>query len=375
MSWRDCKKILVIRPDNMGDLIMSAPAIRALKETFNATITVLTSSMAKAVIKHIPEIDNDIIFDLPWVKTESKPDKAVFNDVVEQIKGQNFDAAVIFTVFSQNPLPTAMLAYLAGIPRILAYCRENPYHLITDWVPDKEPYDEIKHQVRRDLDLVASVGAHTRNEDLYLTSDKGLWPGIAHKLTINGLNLNEPWMILHPGVSEMKREFPADRWAEAGKRLIADVGCQLLITGALTEKGLTDELAKLIGQGSVSAGGLFDLDEYICLVKHAPLLLSVNTGTVHIASAVGTKVVVLYAQTNPQHTPWNVPCKVLEFPVPYAMHSRNEVIAFVNNTVYSNPAAMPTADNIVAAVSNLLSLPSGQPSPGRPSESPVILTS
>jgi hypothetical protein len=61
-----------------------------------------------------------------------------------------------------------MLAYLAGIPKRLAYCRENPYQLLTDWVPDQEPYTFIKHQVRRDLDLVAAVGAVTSNDQLQL---------------------------------------------------------------------------------------------------------------------------------------------------------------------------------------------------------------
>jgi hypothetical protein len=68
---------------------------------------------------------------------------------VRQISEKKFDAAVIFTVYSQNPLPTVMLAYLAGIPKRLAYCRENPYQLLTDWVPDQEPYTLIKHQVRQ----------------------------------------------------------------------------------------------------------------------------------------------------------------------------------------------------------------------------------
>ena len=181
MSWQNCKNILVIRPDNMGDLIMSTPAIRALKETFGAKITVLTSSMAKGIIKHIPEIDDSIIFDLPWVKTSDTPDVAIFNQVITQLTELHFDAAIIFTVYSQNPLPTAMLAYLAGIPKILAYCRENPYHLITDWVPDKEPYTLIKHQVRRDLDLVATIGATTANEKLYLEADENLWPLLANK--------------------------------------------------------------------------------------------------------------------------------------------------------------------------------------------------
>jgi lipopolysaccharide heptosyltransferase II len=377
MSWHYCKNILCIRPDNMGDLIMTAPAIRALKETFNARITILTSSMAQGIVKHIPEIDDAIIYDLPWVKSEIPPDPESFNEVISIIKEKKFDAAVIFTVYSQNPLPTAMLAYLAGIPKILAYCRENPYHLITDWVPDKEPYQNIKHQVRRDLDLVASVKAFTKNESLSLTVDEALWSVISNKLTNKGIDINKSWLVLHAGVSERKREYPINKWAEAAKRLIADTGHQILLTGSETEKHLTDDLEKNIGEGSFSISGILNLDEFICLVKHAPVTLSVNTSTVHIAAAVGTPVVVLYAQTNPQHTPWRTPHKVLPYPVPAYLRSRNEVIAYVNKTLYSVPMNLPDADDIVNAVNSLLKQPNSPPQPFHEiqNENPAIAAS
>jgi ADP-heptose:LPS heptosyltransferase len=115
MNWQGCKNILCIRPDNMGDLIMTGPAIRALKESFGAKITVLTSSMAQGIIKHMPEIVDAIIFDLPWVKTAEQPDVDTFNEVVSKIKAGRFDAAVIFTVYSQNPLPTALKYSLTAV--------------------------------------------------------------------------------------------------------------------------------------------------------------------------------------------------------------------------------------------------------------------
>ena len=354
MSWQHCKNILCIRPDNMGDLIMSAPAIRALKESFGAKITILTSSMAKPVANHIAEIDEVIIFDLPWVKSKKKQDTNSFNEVAAFLKERNFDAAVIFTVFSQSPLPSALVAYLAGIPRVLAYCRENPYHLLTDWVPDPEPYDYIRHQVRRDLDLVATVGATASDERLRLNVNEDLWTQVAEKLSAIGFDTGRPWLIIHPGVSEKKREYPLEAWVEAAKIMANNIGCQLLITGSDYEKHLADELQLQIGHGTFSAAGLFSLGEFICLVKHAPLMLSVNTGTIHIAAAVGTPVVVLYAQTNPQHTPWMVPGKVIEFPVPKPLQSKNQVIAYLNRSFYNIPAKWPSAIDIVNAVNDVI---------------------
>ena len=352
INWQSCKKILVIRSDNMGDLLMSTPAIRALKETFDSRITVLTSSMAAGIAHNIPEIDETIIFDVPWVKTANASFSHDFLSMVKVLKAKQFDLAVIFTVFSQNPMPAIMLAYLADIPKRLAYCRENPYELLTNWIPDKEPYTLIKHQVIRDLDLVASVGAVTSNDFLSLKIPNA-WPSTKKKLHKNSIDLQKPWIILHPGVSELKRQYPTESWIELGKRLITDFGYQVILTGSASEKKLTDEIQQGIGTNAFSIAGLLSLDEFICLIKEASLLLSVNTGSVHIAAATQTPVVVLYAQTNPQHTPWKTPNKVLYFEVPEALQSRNEVLKFVQTQSEKAPktVAVEAVLEAVAALS------------------------
>jgi len=203
-SWQHCKNILVIRADNMGDLIMSAPAIRALKDTFSAKITVLTSYMAAGIVPFIPEIDEVMVFDLPWVKAKETIGSEEIFSLVQLLKQRGFDAAVIFTVFSQNSLPAAMVAYMACIPLRLAYCRENPYGLLTDWVPDKEPYTFIQHQVERDLALVKSIGASASDTRLQLLVGDEIIAGLQNKLNVAGIDTTKPWLIFHAGVSEKK---------------------------------------------------------------------------------------------------------------------------------------------------------------------------
>ena len=247
-----------------------------------------------------------------------------------------------------------MIPYMAGIPRRLAYCRENPYQLLTDWVPDKEPYNTIKHQVRRDLDLVAAVGAVTGNENLNLMVDKELTGAVDQKLMQAGVDLQKPWLILHPGVSEVKRLYNEEEWARAGKKIVNELGYQVLITGVQSEKNLTDRIATQIGAGAFSLAGLFNLSEFILLISRSPLLLSVNTGTVHIAAAVATPTVVLYALTNPQHTPWNVSAKVLTFAVPLHLQSKNEVIVHGNRHFRRLDHITPNAQDIVNAAQQLL---------------------
>lgn len=337
----------------MGDLIMSGPAIRALKETYNARITVLTSSMAAGIAPAMSEIDEVIVFDLPWVKAKQVVASEAIFAIVEQLKSRNFDAAVIFTVFSQNPLPAAILAYMAAIPRRLAYCRENPYELLTDWVPDAEPYAYIQHQVERDLKLVERVGAVTEDDRLILQTNESARPTAVQKLEDVGITADTRWVVFHPGVSEKKREYPEDKWIEAAK-LLVEKGYHVVLTGAGGEREMCDRIAGRVGEGAVSVAGAFNLSEFVSLVKTAPLIVSVNTGTVHIAAAVGTPVVVLYAETNPQHTPWRVRSKVLDFGVEESARSKNEVLRHLYTTVYSQSSPIPSAADVCRAVIDLL---------------------
>src|SRR5690606_18585338 len=105
------------------------------------------------VARFIPEIDNTLSYDAAWIKNASDGrDQDI--DAIGRLRALRPDAAVIFTTYSQSPLPAALLCHLAGVPRVLAHCRENPYRLITDWVRETEPADGIRHEVRRQLDLV-----------------------------------------------------------------------------------------------------------------------------------------------------------------------------------------------------------------------------
>jgi len=353
-DWMGCKKILCIRPDNMGDLIMSGPAIRALKETFGCTITLLTSSMAAGIAPFLPEIDDVMLFDAPWVKTNNNLESKSFYNIIEEIKQKQFDAAVIFTVFSQNPLPSAMIAYLANIPRRLAYCRENPYQLLTHWIPDKEPYGFIQHQVQRDLELVKIIGAGTLEKRLRLKLKTNVWSAVSRKLRSIGVDMQRPWIIFHAGVSEQKREYPKPLWIEAGKQVNDKINYQIILTGNSAEQSSIEFIKKGIGENAFNAAGMFTLEEFITLIKRSPLVVSVNTSTAHIAAAVGTPIIVLYALSNPQHSPWMARGKVLVYDIPEELRSKNEVLCYVYDRLHPKDVSMITPEEIIDSIRDVL---------------------
>ncbi len=352
-KWKACKNILCIRADNMGDVIMSSPAFRALKETFNCKITLLTSLMGSLITPFIKEIDQTIIFDLPWIKTSNVIEYTQCFELIDTLKKHDFDAVIIFAVYSQNPLPTALLAYMSNIPLRLAYCRENPYALLTDWVPDKEPYSFIQHQVERDLNLVRRIGATTNDDKLRLNFSEDAYKKALQKLSSQPININKGFIILHAGVSEKKREYPAELWIEIAKSLREKTSKSILLSGSSSEKKLTDYIQQQAGKNIFSIAGLLNIEEFIALIAHAQLIISVNTATTHIAAAVQTPQVVLYAQTNPQHKPWKTKSIILPFSVPQNSQSKNEVIQFVNKHHYAVYTNYPKAQEIINAAESL----------------------
>lgn len=317
-DWNQVENVLCIRLDTIGDVLMTTPAIRALKQSHpTRRVTLLTSSAGAVTAPLLPDIDEFIVYDAPWLKaTSPRTDSRPEYEMASRLRCLQFDAAVIFTVYSQNPLPSAFLCYLADIPLRLAHCHENPYQLLSDWVKDPEPEKFVRHEVRRQLDLVATVGCQTNDERMSMRVPEDAIALVQDILQKLGVDKERPWVVIHPGATAPSRRYSPEGFAEVARRLVLDMGIQVIFTGTEPERELVEGIQTAMGVTSHSLVGCLNLGEMAALVAIAPVLITNNTGPVHIAAAVGTPVVDLYALTNPQHTPWSVPHRVLFHDVP-----------------------------------------------------------
>jgi lipopolysaccharide heptosyltransferase II len=310
-DWKRVRRLLCVRLDSLGDVLMTTPAIRAFRETLGCSVTLLTSAAGAAAAAFVPEVDEVLRFAAPWMKAAGG---APGDDLamVHELRARAFDAAAIFTVYSQSALPAATLCTLAGIPLRLAHCRENPYRLLTDWVREPEPEQRVRHEVRRQLDLAAAVGCSTANTRLSFAV-----PARARRRVRNLLRGGaRPLVVVHPGASAASRRYPAESYARAVDLLVDETGCEAVFTGDAWEEPLVATVRAAMRSPSRSLVGRLDLGELGALIDEADLLVSNNTGPAHVAAALGTPVVDLYALTNPQHTPWEVPSRVLYHDVP-----------------------------------------------------------
>lgn len=316
--WEKAQRLLCIRLDSLGDVLMTTPAIRALKQAQpQRHITLLTSPSGAALAGMLPDVDEFISYEAPWMKHPHRNASPADDwQMVSQLAENGFDAAVIFTVFSQNPLPAALMCHLAGIPLRLAYCRENPYQLLTSWLPDNDSQLRIRHEVRRQLDLVAAVGCRPHDERLHMAVPPAAAAKARGLLAEQGIVPLHPWIVVHPGSTAASRRYPPEMFAVVIRELVDRHGLRVVLTGSSAEQPLIDAIQARLRKPIGSLAGQLALGELAAVLASAPLLLSNNTGPVHMAAALGTPVVDLYALTNPQHTPWMVPSRVLSHDVP-----------------------------------------------------------
>ena len=325
--WASVRNLLVVRLDNLGDVLMTTPALRAIRQSLPmARITLLASPAGAAATAAVPLVDEVITCQAAWVKAPAgegdAPLGAAERALVDTLAKRRFDACVIFTVHSQSALPAALLATLAGIPLRLAHCRENPYDLLSDWVREPEPHTIQRHEVERQLALVAHVGFATTDDRLHFELPPAAVRSTHRKMLHAGVDLSRPYVVVHPGASAPSRRWPAVDFARAADLLAFDH--QIVLVGGAADAPLVDQmLAAMQSPAAVRVDDL-SLTELGALISGARVVLCNNSAPAHIAAALGTPVVVLYALTNGQHTPWRVPARVLYRDVPCRNCMRSE---------------------------------------------------
>lgn len=352
-------KLLAVRLDSTGDVLMCSPALRALHE-HGHTVTLLTSTAGALAGERIDGVADVIRWAAPWMKASAAASAACLPAMVAQLCQRGFDGAVIFTSYSQSPLPAAMLCQMAGIPLRLAHCRENPYQLLTHWVRESEPEQQLRHEVERQIDLVAQLGCRPASVRLSVRIDATDRAAARGALRDAGIDPESDWLLLHPGASAPARRYPAARWRNAAALLAGHAGLPLLFAGGRDDVelvreivlgdaiGLEHDTTGVAGSDSISGAnggsadgamngvvrnraahhqheraqrwpslaGQLDFGALAALVSMARVLVACNSAPAHLAAATGTPVVDLYALTNPQHTPWQVMHRLLYRSVP-----------------------------------------------------------
>jgi ADP-heptose:LPS heptosyltransferase len=321
--------VLAVRLDNDGDVLLAGPAIRALAAGADR-VTLLCGPRGRQAAELLPGIDDIVCWRAPWIDPEPapvEPDDLLATAV--RLAALGVDRAVIFGSFHQSPLPTAMLLRLAGVPWIGATSVDYPGSLLDL----RHRISDDVHEVERSLDLVRTAGYDLRPDDDDRLKLKGPGP----------FRLDAPYVVVHPGAS-----VPARAWApERNAELVEALPGRVVVTGSPAERDLT---AFVAGASGIDLGGRTRFAELAGVIAGADAIVVGNTGPAHIAAAVGTPVVSLFAPTVPavRWRPWRVPHELLYVDVPCA-GCRARVCPVAGHPCLGGV----TVDDVVAAVGRL----------------------
>ena len=289
---------LVARLDSDGDVLLAGPAVRAVAAQGDRVV-LLVGPQGAAAARLLPGVDEVLVWSCPWVVADPAPvDPASVAQVTADVAALGVDRALVLTSFHQSPLPTALVLRLAGVRWVGAVSEDYPGSLLD--LRLRLPETGL-HEAQRQLRLAEAAGFSLPRGDVGALAVRRPLP------CTRALTGDEPYVVVHPGASVPARA-PGAAWAGTLATALVDAGYRVVVTGGPRETGLTAAVTAA-APGAVDLGGATDLAQLADVLDRAACVVVGNTGPAHLAAAVGTPVVSLFAPVVPAERwrPWQVP--------------------------------------------------------------------
>ncbi len=271
-------RILIRAPNWLGDGVITIPAVRAIKNGRpDAHITIAAPEKIAAIWKLVPEVDEVL----------SLTNRSLFGTVAAIRKQMRFDAAVLFP----NSLRVALEVWLASVPRRAGRRGHSRNWLLNQIVPERKRRGPPQHQVHRYLDFARELGASPDAAKIDIISRPQ--PAMTEKIKIG--------LCAGADYGPAKRWLPG-RFAEAAAAVAAQLSVQWILFGTSADTEIGRIIETALGENCVNRIGQTTLDELIFELHGCQLLLTNDTGTMHLATLLGVPVVAIFGSTEPRLT-------------------------------------------------------------------------
>ncbi len=295
-------KILLLQLKRIGDLVLTTPAIQALRRHFpGAEITLVVANEAAGLLPAIRNVDAALTI------SRNLRDLALFFAVARR----KFDCCIDFTRNDRS----ALLAFLSGAPQRVVSSRareqsQTRVRAYTDFVPVRV---RDLHTIDYHLALLEPLGVQQASPSL----DLQLPPEADERANAlrRAWEIEKPYVILHPGSARREKLWEPQRWSAVIEHLDRNNGLHLVLTsgGSRTERDHVEAIKKQTGQRVTDLSGKTDLLTLGALIAKAQLLVTVDSAPMHLAAAAGTPQVILFGPTNPFHwRPRESPAVILQ---------------------------------------------------------------
>jgi len=284
--------ILIVRTDRIGDVVLTTPAIKALRETYPVSrISILVSPATFDLVNGNPYID-EILMDDRWGRH-----KGLFGffRLVREIRLKQFDLAIIFHTKRRYNLACC----LARIPYRLGYKNNKFGFLLSFPIKDVRPLGK-KHEAQYCMDVLKAIDIDNDDLDIFVPSQKEAEEWMFKLMNENTLKPNE-FITIHPGASDPAKCWPAINFAQLIDRLTEHYAMKIVLIGSSQTMPVSADILRQTRQSSqvLDLTGKTSVAQMVSLLRRSRLLISNDSGPVHVAAGVGASVISLFLRNQP----------------------------------------------------------------------------
>jgi heptosyltransferase-2 len=291
-------------PNWVGDAVLAIPAMKAVRERYpDAEITLLVRPWVAGVFSSAPFVDQ------VW----SEPRPAGVMDwirISRSIREKRFDMGLLFP----NSFESAALLFLGRVPQRIGYATDGRSWMLTQSI---KPLSGKRHQVHYYLDLASAVSAAIDHPSIEIQANADERSQARKLLLSAGIAPDRKFLVLNPGAAYgSATRWGEDRFAEAGDALASELGMDVAIVGSEVERSIAERIQGLMRSRVAVLNGRTSLETLIGIIAESSLVLTNDSGPMHIAAALGVPTVAVFGATDDIVTgPYGPRTRIVKEPV------------------------------------------------------------
>jgi len=297
-------KILIRGPNWVGDAVLSIPAMKAIRAHFSdAEITLLVRPWVSGLFVSAPFVDK--LWSAP------KPSRLLdWTRLTRQIRSRRFDLAVVFP----NSFESALMIFLGRVPRRVGYATDGRTWMLTNAV---SPRPGRPHQVHYYLDLVKTLSIDIERPSIEIEATSEERAQARRLLNVDGIPSGNRFLVLNPGAAfGSAKRWPIDRFAEAADILARELSLDVAIIGSAGERLIAEDLRDHMKRRAAVLSGKTSLETLIGILAESSLMITNDSGPMHIAAALGVPTVAVFGSTDDNVTgPYGPHTRIVKHPV------------------------------------------------------------
>lgn len=282
------KRILIVRTDRIGDVLLTTPVIKALRDSLGqAYIAIMVNPSVIEIVKDNPYLDEVIIYD------KENLHKGILGNLkfIMDLRRKRFDLALVLHTKNR----TNIICFLAGIKNRIGYYNKKFGFLLTKRLEDTRSEGK-KHEVDYCLDLVRAMGIATEEKELFMPKDSDSERWAESILRENNISIKDKIVVIHPGASCPSKRWPPERFAQISDILIERYNAKVLVICGKEDIIYSQSMISKMRNKVIDLSGKTSLRQLASLLSRSSLFISNDSGPVHISTAVGCPVISIFGR-------------------------------------------------------------------------------